>query len=265
MDWYQVIWLSILQGLTEFLPVSSSGHLALTPSMLNWPDQGLAFDTAVQIGTLIAVLGYFHEDFRLLAREWIRSINTRQATFHGNMAWCILFATVLIGLIGFLIEGVVSTLARNPISIAVATIGFGLLLGVADLWGRRTREFREIRILDMLLIGLIQILALIPGTSRSGVTLTAGMAMGLTRKAAARFSFLMAAPVILIAGGWEGYQLISDPNPVDWSKLLVAIGLSASIAFLCIRYFLRYLERFSLMPFVWYRLVLGVIILYLFM
>lgn len=265
MDWCQVIWLSVLQGLTEFLPVSSSGHLALTPSMLGWSDQGLAFDTAVHVGTLIAVLGYFHEDFRLLIREWIRSISTRQANFHGNMAWCILFATVLIGLAGFLIEGVVSTFARNPISIAIATIGFGLLLGVADLWGRRTREFREIRILDMLLIGLIQILALIPGTSRSGVTLTAGMAMGLTRKAAARFSFLMAAPVILIAGSWEGYRLIADPNPIAWSKLLVAIGLSASMAFLCIRYFLRYLDHFSLMPFVWYRLALGVIILYMFM
>ncbi len=265
MDWYQVIWLSILQGITEFLPVSSSGHLALTPSMLSWSDQGLAFDAAVHVGTLIAVLGYFHKDFRLLLREWIQSIRTGKATFHGNMAWCILLATVLIGLAGFLVEGLVSTLARNPVSIAIATIGFGILLGAADLWGRRTREFREIRVRDMLLIGLIQILALIPGTSRSGVTLTAGMAVGLTRQAAARFSFLMAAPVIFIAGGWEGYQLASDPDPVDWPKLFAAIGLSASIALLCIRYFLRYLEHFSLMPFVWYRLILGVIILYLFM
>ncbi len=265
MDWSQVIWLSILQGLTEFLPVSSSGHLALAPSMLGWSDQGLVFDVAVHVGTLIAVLGYFHVDFRLLIREWIRSIVTRRTTFEGTMAWCIFFATVLIGFVGFLLEGIVSTLARNPISISIATIGFGLLLGAVELWGRRTREFRQIRTRDMLLIGLIQILALIPGTSRSGVTLTAGMAMGLTRQAAAKFSFLMAAPVILIAGVWEGHQLISDPRPVDWLKLFVAIGLSASIAFLCIRYFLRYLERFSLMPFVWYRLVLGVIILSLFM
>ncbi|MCY4050688.1 MAG: undecaprenyl-diphosphate phosphatase [Gammaproteobacteria bacterium] len=265
MDWSQIIWLSILQGLTEFLPVSSSGHLALAPSMLGWFDQGLAFDVAVHVGTLIAVLGYFHEDFRLLIREWVRSIITSRSTFQSNMAWCILFATVFIGLIGFLIEGIVSTLARNPISIAIATIGFGLLLGAADLWGRRVREFNEIRTRDMLLIGVVQILALIPGTSRSGVTLTAGMAMGLTRKAAARFSFLMAAPVIFIAGGWEGYQLITDSKPIDWPKLSVAIGLSASIAFLCIRYFLRYLERYSLMPFVWYRLILGVIILSLFL
>ncbi|MXZ81866.1 MAG: undecaprenyl-diphosphate phosphatase [Gammaproteobacteria bacterium] len=265
MDWVQVLWLSILQGLTEFLPVSSSGHLALMPSMLDWPDQGLAFDTAVHVGTLIAVLGYFHEDFRLLVREWVGSIRTRTATLHSNMAWCILVATAVIGLAGLLVENVVSTLARDPVSIALATIGFGLLLGAADLWGRRVRGFEEIRIRDMLVIGLVQMLALIPGTSRSGVTLTAGMAMGLTREAAARFSFLMAAPVILIAGGWEGFRLASEPGPVDWPMLFAAVGLSASVAFLCIRYFLRYLQRFSLMPFVWYRLILGVIILAVFM
>ena len=265
MDWIQVFWLSILQGLTEFLPVSSSGHLALMPSMLGWSDQGLAFDTALHVGTLIAVLVYFHEDFRLLIREWARSLRTRQTTFYSTMAWCILLATAVIGAAGYLLEGVVSTLARNPVSIAIATIGFGLLLGVADLRGRRTRDFKDIHTRDMLLIGLIQVLALIPGTSRSGVTLTAGMAMGMTRQAAARFSFLMAAPVILIAGVWEGYQLVSQPYSADWSQLAVAIGLSATVAFLCIRFFLHYLERFSLMPFMWYRVVLGVIILFVFM
>ncbi len=265
MDLSEAFWLAALQGLTEFLPVSSSGHLVLVPAVLGWPDQGLGFDVAVHVGTLLAVVMYFRSDLYQLSRAWVRSITHRERTVCGRLAWAILFATFLIGVAGLLFGSLAETAGRDPVVIAFAMIGFGVLLAVADIWGKRERVLDDIVFRDVLVISIAQVMSIIPGTSRSGVTITAGLMMGLTREAAARFSFLMSAPVIFLAGVWQGHKLLSHSSPVDWPTLVFAVLVSASVAFLCIHFFLRYLRKFSIMPFVWYRVVLGMLLLHVFM
>ncbi len=265
MEFMHAFWLAFIQGVTEFLPISSSGHLALVPSLFGWPDQGLAFDVAVHVGTLVAVLIYFRNDICLMLKDWVLSITTRKSTVYSKLAWSIAFATIMVGIAGMLFEMFPSEYLRSPQSIAIATILFGILLGVADVFGKKQRPIENISWRDVLVIGAAQVLALIPGTSRSGITISAGLMMGLSRDAAARFSFLMAIPVITLAGIWETMSLASDPQPVDWTVLGFGVLVSALVAFACIHYFLRYLQRFSLMPFVVYRLILGVILLAMFM
>ena len=265
IDFFQAFWLAVLQGFTEFLPVSSSGHLILLPRLLGWPDQGLAFDVAVHVGTLLAVLVYFRRDIGLILGHWIRSLAGGPTTHYSRLAWAIAWATVMVGIAGILLESVVDRWLRDPIPVAAATIGFAVLLGWADRAGKRSRALEDINWRDILAIGGAQVLALIPGTSRSGITITTGLAMGLTREAAARFSFLMAIPVIALAGAWQTRRLVVSEEPVAWSVLLFATVVSGLVAFACIHWFLGYLRRFSMMPFVFYRLVLGLILLVLFL
>ena len=265
MDALQAFWLAFIQGFTEFLPISSSGHLALVPHLLGWPDQGLAFDVAVHVGTLLAVILYFRQDLWRMARDWTVSVMGGPRTAHSQLAWAVAWATVFVGLAGLALESTVSTLLRNPVSVAVATVVFGLALGLADRYGRRQRELAEIGWRDIIFIGAAQILALVPGTSRSGITITAGLMMGLTREAAARFSFLLAVPVILMAGIWMGLRV----NPVGASgqamDYLVGVVVAFVVALLCIHLFLRYVARFSMLPFVVYRLIMGLILLWVFL
>ena len=264
-EWFQAFWLSVLQGFTEFLPTSSSGHLALLPWLVGWEDQGLAFDVAVHVGTLLAVVIYFRSEIGLLIVDWCRSLVGGPVTVYSRLAWAIGVATIMVGLAGITLEDWVSGELRNPIPIAIATIFFGILLGVADKFGKRVREVESIGWKDVLVIGAAQVLALIPGTSRSGITMTAGLAMGLTRDAAARFSFLLAVPVIALAGGWQSVKFAQSSLPVNWGLLVFSVFVSAVVAFLCIHYFLRLIQRFTMMPFVVYRIVLGVILLAVFM
>ncbi|WP_424947712.1 undecaprenyl-diphosphate phosphatase [Candidatus Spongiihabitans sp.] len=265
MAWTQALWLSVIQGLTEFLPISSSGHLALAPALFNWPDQGLAFDVAAHVGSLIAVLIYFHKDIILIIGDWLRSLAGGPVTIYSKLAWSIALATALVGGAGILLEDMVSTALRNPLPIAGATIVFGIILGATDKFGAKRRRIESISWKDVLVIGGAQVLALIPGTSRSGITISAGLMMGLTREAAARFSFLLAIPVIALAGIWLGTGLAEQAQPVQWSILFFATAVSAMVALLCIHYFLRYLQHFSLLPFMIYRLILGVILLVVFL
>lgn len=265
MEWTQALWLSVIQGVTEFLPISSSGHLALAPKLFNWHDQGLAFDVAVHVGTLLAVLIYFRKDLALIMGDWLRSLAGGKVTIYSKLAWFIAFATLLVAIAGILFAHIVSTLLRNPLSIAAATIAFGIVLGATDKFGTKQRHIESLSWKDVLVIGGAQVLALIPGTSRSGITISAGLMIGLTREAAARFSFLLAIPVITLAGIWLGKDLANQAQPVQWSILLFATATSAMVALLCIHYFLRYLQRFSLLPFMIYRLILGVILLVLFL
>ena len=265
MGLFEAFWLAVLQGLTEFLPVSSSGHLVLVPAVLGWPDQGLEFDVAVHVGTLLAVVTYFRSDLYRISLAWVRSVTHRERTVYARLAWAILFATFLMGVAGLLFGSLAATAGRDPVVIACASIGFGVLLGIADKWGKRERALEDIAFRDVLVIGLAQVMSIIPGASRSGVTLTAGLMMGMTREAAARFSFLLSVPVIFLAGVWQGNKLLSQPVPVDWPMLALAVLVSASVAFSCIHFFLRYLRRFSIMPFVWYRVALGMLLLYVFL
>lgn len=256
-----VIVLAIVQGLTEFLPISSSAHLILTPVFLGWQDQGLAFDVAVHVGTLLAVVIYFRADLTSMLRAWLRSLGGAPASAHSRLAWAVLFGTIPAGLAGLAFADAIEEHLRSPMVIAATTAVFGVLLWVSDRLGRRQRDEHTISAIDVLAIGVAQALALIPGTSRSGITMTAGLAMGLTRKASARFSFLLSVPLIALAGAHQSLGLIQSPQPVNWPLLSAAVALSAGSAYLCIGVFLRFVERVGMLPFAIYRLVLaGVIV-----
>lgn len=262
--WHALI-LALVQGFTEYLPISSSGHLILVPVLTDWPDQGLAFDVAVNTGTLLAVLWYFRHDLLDLWRGFWHSVFKRELTRDGRLAWAVLLGTIPVGLAGLLFEHVVATQLRSPLVIATTSIVFGLLLWAADYWGKRRRDEHSVGWLDILFVGLAQALALIPGTSRSGATMTAGLAMGLDRQAAARFSFLLAIPVGVLAGGLEAVQLAKSPAPVDWSALAVGLVVSAVAGYFCIRWLLAWLSQRTMLPFVIYRVALGVVLFALFL
>ena len=264
MTLLQIIVLAVVQGLTEFLPISSSAHLILVPVLSQWQDQGLAFDVAVHVGTLSAVMWYFRIEIVNMFIDWLDSLKQRRLVGESRLAWAVLWGTVPVGLAGLLFHDLVDTVLRSPLVIAWATIGFGLLLWFADARGQRRRDEHSITWKDVLIIGCAQALALIPGTSRSGITMTAALMLGLTRTAAARFSFLLSIPAILIAGGYKGLKLIEQSVPVDWLALVLGIVLSGVMAYVCIHYFLKLLERIGMLPFVIYRLVLGAFLLAIF-
>jgi undecaprenyl-diphosphatase len=264
MDSLHAIFLALLQGLTEFLPVSSSAHLILVPRLLGWPDQGLAFDVAVHVGTLSAVVLYFRRELLPMAQDWMQSLITRKQTANSRLAWAVLWGTIPVGLAGLLLKGFIEGNLRSELVIAVATIGFGLLLWWADAKGKRQRDEYSLRISDIAIIGVAQALALIPGTSRSGITMTAGLMLGLSRQAAARFSFLLSIPVITLAGGLLTLDLIKSPGLVDWSAMTIGVITSAIVAYASIHFFLKLLERIGMLPFVIYRLLLGALLIYLF-
>ena len=263
MEILQIIILALVQGLTEFLPISSSAHLILVPVLTNWPDQGLAFDVAVHAGTLTAVVLYFRKELARMLVEWFSSFKGR-LTPDARLAWAVLLGTIPVGLAGLVFKGVIETELRSPMVIAMATILFGLLLWYADRTGKRSKDEYGLSLCDVLVIGLAQALALIPGTSRSGITITAALMLGLNRKAAARFSFLLSIPVIFLAGMLETMDYLSAASIEDAQPLLIGALISAVSAYTCIHYFLKLLDRIGMMPFVAYRLVLGGVLVVLF-
>lgn len=260
IGWLQVVVLAVVQGITEFLPISSSAHLILVPRFTHWPDQGLAFDLAVHVGTLIAVIFYFREQLSRMATDFTASVYARRSIGDSRLAWAVLFSTIPVGLAGLLFGRVVETALRAPLVIAATTIGFGLLLWLADSRPGRRNE-HQLTWRDVIAVGCAQALALVPGTSRSGITLTAGMLLGLSREGAARFSFLLAIPVTALAATLKTGQLLAQEEQVDWAPFLVGVALSALTAFACIHFFLKWLTRYGMLPFVLYRLALGVVIL----
>ena len=259
-----IIVLALLQGLTEFLPISSSAHLILAPMVNGWADQGLAFDVAVHVGTLSAVVFYFRKELNTMSRDWAASVYTRHQVGESRLAWAVLMATIPVGLCGLLFHDFIATQLRSPLVIASTTIGFGLLLGWADWRGRRVRDEHTLNAGNVLFIGVAQALALIPGTSRSGITMTAGLLLGLTREAAARFSFLLSIPVIVLSGGLETVKLVQADIAPDWQALFMGALLSALAAYLCIHLFLKFISRMGMWPFMVYRLVLGIALLVIF-
>ena len=264
MELPHILALALLQGLTEFLPISSSAHLILLPLIAGWQDQGLAFDVAVHVGTLSAVIYYFRHTLKKLSKDWAQSILTRKQSTNSRLAWAILFATIPAGLAGLLLNDLVNNHLRSPLVIASTTLSFGLLLGWADWYGKSLRELKQITWQDVLYIGIAQALSLIPGTSRSGITMTAGLLLGLSRHATAQFSFLLSIPIITLAGGWVTVKLIKSAIIIDWLSLLSGAVFSAISAYLCIYFFMKLITRVGMWPFVIYRLILGVILLILF-
>jgi len=264
MDVIQIVVLALVQGLTEFLPISSSAHLILVPVIFQWPDQGLAFDVAVHVGSLLAVIFYFRKDIQRMTHDWVQSLIKRQHYGESTLAWAVIVGTIPAGIAGLFLNDLIELYLRSPLVIAAATIVFGLLLWYADATGKQHRTEHNLGVKDILIIGFMQALALIPGTSRSGITITAGLMLGLTRSAAARFSFLLSIPLILAGGGLKTKELIEASTPVDWQAIIYGTLLSGISAYLCIHFFLKLLERVGMMPFIIYRLVLGAILLFMF-
>jgi len=264
IGWVEAVTLALVQGLTEFLPVSSSAHLILVPMLTGWQDQGLAFDVAVHVGTLMAVCLYFRQEIARLTGAWLGSLQGKPATPYSRLAWQLLLATVPVVIAGLLFHDYVATVLRSPLMIAGATIVFGLLLAFSDQFHTRNKTITQLSFKESLLIGLAQILSLVPGTSRSGITLTAGLSLGLNRADSARFSFLLAIPVIILAGGYEGMKVMTSQTTVYWPQILLGMSLAFVSAYCCIHAFLKLIGRMGAMPFVIYRCVLGVGLLILF-
>lgn len=263
VSWAQVVVLALIQGVTEFLPVSSSAHLVLPSALTDWPDQGLAFDVAVHCGTLVAVLCYFRRDLRGFAgalrpgRGGAAASAERDADLH--LLAKIALATVPVALAGFAFAPLVEAHLRGIGVIAATTIAFGLALWWADRRRGRDPAPGAPTYLQALLIGLAQAVAIVPGASRSGVTLAAALALGLSRAAAARFAFLLAIPAI--AGAAILMVPQSAGRAVPWPMLAVGFAVAAGSAFCCITAFVRFMERTGMTPYVIYRVVLGLVLL----
>lgn len=263
MDLFQVVVLALIQGLTEFLPISSSAHLILPSQILGWSDQGLAFDVAVHVGTLAAVVIYFRNDLRNLTVAWFGQFGSRGQTQESRLAWYIVWATIPVCLAGLLLNSFVETYLRSIWVIAATSIIFGLALWWSDVRGKQTLTLQNITLSAALLIGVAQAVALIPGTSRSGITMTMALFLGFARTDAARFSFLLSIPVIVIGGVYEGIGLLGAVD-VDWLGIFVGVLVSSVSAYFCIHYFLEFINKLSMLPFVIYRVILGFVLLGLF-
>ena len=264
MELSHIIVLALVQGISEFLPVSSSAHLVLVPKLLGWADQGLAFDVAVHVGTLVAILIYFKDRIAALLRDFFASIAQKKTVGQSTLVWATGFGTIPVGLFGLAFGDFIEQYARNGALIAIMTIVFGLILGFADKKSGAKDE-AAITVKIALIIGLAQAIALIPGVSRSGVTMTAALMLGFSRTASANFSFLLSIPVIVLAGGLEALKVFKMPDALPWSDLAIGAAISGVSAYLCVRLFMAMLQRISMMPFVIYRLVLGVFLLLAFL
>jgi len=262
MTIFEIIILAIIQGLTEFLPISSSAHLILPAEILGWRNQGLAFDVAVHVGSLLAVMIYFREDIRRLSSAWFKHGFSKQQSTDSRLAWWVVIGTIPAAIFGYLMKDWIGLNARSALVIAITTIIFGLLLWYADAKAKQTKTTEHISFKDTVIIGIAQALAIIPGTSRSGITMTAGLMLGLTRESAARFSFLLSIPIILAAGLFATFELLAQDIIVDWQALFYGAGFSFVAAYLCIYLFLSWISKIGMLPFVIYRLLLGAILLY---
>jgi len=259
----QIVVLSIIQGLTEFLPVSSSAHLILGSRLFSWPDQGLVFDVATHFGTLVAVVVYFRSDLKLMISSWFDRSPGPESLAARRMAWMLIAGSIPTILVGALVYGLVEAHLRDLRVIAWATVGFGLLLWWADALGETKYRLADVRINTAVLIGLAQVLSMIPGTSRSGITITAGRLLGFDADSAARFSFLLAIPVIGGAGSYGAFRVATGQAAIEWPEFLLAVMISAVTGWICIAGFLALLKRVGLFPFIIYRLLLGLALLWI--
>ena len=265
MDWLQAVLLAILQGLTEFLPISSSAHLILPSQILGWAEQGLAFDVAVHVGSLVAVLIYFRKEVVDMIVAWFAWVLKGEKSVNGRLAWAVIWGTIPVGLVGvvFSLFDVVENYLRATEVIAATTLIFAFVLWWADNKAKESRDEHTFSTKDILFIGCAQAIALIPGTSRSGITMTAALMLGLTRTAAARFSFLLSIPAIILPGGLKSYQLATSDLAVDWAMIGLGILVSAVAALTCIHYFLILLDKIGFKPFIFYRIALGSVLVYM--
>jgi undecaprenyl-diphosphatase len=261
VDWLQTLLIALIQGLTEFLPVSSQAHLVLYSWVTGEAYQGLDFDIILHAGSLVAVVWYFRRELVAMARSWSGSLAGGERNADSRLAWWIIIATLPVVIFGFLLKDYAATELRAVWIMAAALIVFGVLLGWADWRGRRDCDEHQLGLKAVLVIGFAQVLALIPGTSRSGITITAALFMGLTREAASRFSFLLSIPVITGATILALSDLSAAELTTPWGLLLLGFIVSALSTYACIHYFLAFIKRIGMQPFVAYRVILGLLLL----
>ncbi|AQW85040.1 undecaprenyl-diphosphatase [Campylobacter pinnipediorum subsp. pinnipediorum] len=262
MDFVQTIVLALVQGFSEFLPISSSAHLILVPELLGWKDQGLVFDVAVHIGTLFAIVFYFRNMVFSALKDFFCSIKLKKNVGQSRLVWAVGFGTIPAGIIGLLIKDIVEDYARNGLIIAFTTIIFGIILFFADKKNGNKQE-SDIDIKIALVIGLAQAFALIPGVSRSGVTISMALLLGFSRVASANFSFLLSIPIIILAGAVKLLKINS--SDVIVSDLLIGMFVSGISAYICVKLFISIISKISMLPFVVYRILLGCFLLFWFL
>jgi undecaprenyl-diphosphatase len=264
VTWGQAVILGIIQGLTEFLPISSSGHLLIASQLFGWSDPGAAFTAVTQIGTETAVVIYFWSDIWRIARAWVGQF--RHPETRGDpdvrMGWLVILGSVPIVVLGLLFDDQIETVARNLYLVSFTLIGFGIVLGIADRTARTTKTLDQLTWRDGLVYGACQALALIPGVSRSGATISGGLFMGYTREAATRYAFLLAIPAVMGAGFYQALDIGSDPV-VAWGPTILATAIAFTVGLAVIAWLLRYVATRSYMPFVVYRIGLGTLVLVL--
>ena len=266
MSWFEAVVLGIVQGLTEFLPISSNAHLRIVGAAFGWHDPGAAFTAITQIGTELAVLIYFARDIGRIVTAWVASLFNakRRRDPDARMGWLIIVGSIPIVILGLLFQDQIETDLRDLRIIAIALVAFSLILYVADRRGTKNRELDDLTVGHGIVYGLAQALALIPGVSRSGGTITAGLFLGYTRAAAARYSFLLAIPAVLGSGLYEVYKTFKGGvhgAQVDWAPTIVATVLAFAVGLSVIAWLLCYLNRGSFTPFVVYRVILGLAVL----
>jgi undecaprenyl-diphosphatase len=262
MDAFQAIVLGIVQGLTEFLPVSSTAHLRLVPAFAGWDDPGTAFTAVVQLGTMAAVLLYFRHDLWNIARAWLRSLRdpVARGTLDARLGWYLIIGTIPISILGLLFKDKIETDARQLTLIGIALIVLGLVLELAERVGRKVRRIEDLTMRDGVVIGCAQALALVPGVSRSGATISAGLFLGLERAAAARYSFLLSVPAVVLSGLFE-LKDVGSGGGAGFGATALATLLAFIVGYASIAWFLKYLARHPVTIFVVYRVVLGVVVL----
>ncbi len=266
MSWLEALVLGLVQGLTEFLPISSSGHLRIVSEVFFGQDAGAAFTAVTQLGTEAAVLIYFARDIGHLVATWFRGLRSAQvrATQDYRIAWLVIIGTIPIGVLGFLFEDQIQTSGRNLWLIAVNLIVFGLVLAAAEYYGRQRRPLQQLTVTDGVVMGFAQAMALVPGVSRSGGTISAGLFLGLSRTAAVRYSFLLAIPAVVAAGVFQIPDVFATGGSglqPSVAQMVVATLIAFVVGYASIAWLLRYVQRHSVYLFVWYRVLLGLVVL----
>src|SRR3954463_628761 len=262
MDAFQAIVLGIVQGLTEFLPISSTAHLRIVPAFLGWDDPGTAFTAVVQLGTMAAVLLYFRHDLWNIATGWLRSLRNPElrGTTDARLGWAIIIGTIPISILGLLFKDKIETDARQLTLIGITMITLGLVLELAERVGRKEREVEQLTLREGTIIGCAQALALVPGGSRSGSTISAGLFLGFTRPAAARYSFLLSVPAVVLSGLFE-LKDVGDGSGPGAASTIIATILAFIVGYASIAWLLKFVTTHTMMPFVVYRVALGVVVI----
>ena len=264
ISYLEALILGIIQGLTEFLPISSSAHILIVSTLAGWGDPGAAFTAVTQLGTETAVLVYFRKDIWRIITTWTRSLYTPalRSSIDARMGWYVIIGTIPIGFFGYTFSDQIETAARNLYLVATVLIVFGLVLGAADRWGRQDKTLDDLTTRTGLIYGFGQALALVPGVSRSGATISTGRILGFDRPSATRYAFLLAIPAVVISGLYEALKIGDDKN-VAWGPTILATVVAFFVGYAVIAWLIRYVSHGSFLPFVMYRIALGTLVLVL--